>query len=568
MFVSILLSSALTVPAHATPSFPIVATGKFCDPYAYAAPYCSPTEWVLLADGTFSDNHTRSGVWGYDPATGNVGLDYDTNWWPGALTGTLHPSGCIDGVARQMPSATVDGTWSACVGPDSDGDGSPDLIDCLPSDPAIGGGVRVPADQPTIAAAAAVATVGQSICVDPGMYVGAVGVPRGGALYGTGGAAATTIVGDVNSTDGVVHGFTIEGDIRVNETGTVEDVVLPCGGITHYGWGWPAPLTVRASVIDACGGVGIYSDTESGVSIVDSTITHAHPAIFTTRTTYFRNHTSIWRSVLRDNQDVVISDWRGGSISIYDSQILGNDGTLFSTSYFSSDITVEGSDIVGNRCQSIYGSETDHDFNQSTISHHLSTGPALTMPWSCGSYSYPYYTWIPCFRYSHMGANASGDSGHFTAGVDGNVGGDPQFVRYSPALPTTHWDLHLLPTSPLRDAGDPSRLDPDGSVRDIGSLGWDVDYYADSDEDGMYDGWETSVGLGLGALPTADPDGDGLTNLQEMIEGSWPQIADSDGDGDNDAVEAAAGTDPHDPLNSDWSWLWISEVLQARLRCP
>ncbi|MDX8377006.1 MAG: Ig-like domain-containing protein, partial [Mariprofundales bacterium] len=44
--------------------------------------------------------------------------------------------------------------------------------------------------------------------------------------------------------------------------------------------------------------------------------------------------------------------------------------------------------------------------------------------------------------------------------------------------------------------------------------------------------------------PALDPDGDGLTNAQELAVGTNPLLADSDGDGFSDGVEVAFGSDP------------------------
>ncbi|HEX9709790.1 MAG TPA: hypothetical protein VGB42_07505 [Candidatus Thermoplasmatota archaeon] len=69
---------------------------------------------------------------------------------------------------------------------------------------------------------------------------------------------------------------------------------------------------------------------------------------------------------------------------------------------------------------------------------------------------------------------------------------------------------------------------------------------ADSDGDGMADGYEWAFGLD----PTnagdagADPDGDGATNLQEAQAGSAPDRTDTDGDTMADGWEILHGLDP------------------------
>ncbi len=80
---------------------------------------------------------------------------------------------------------------------------------------------------------------------------------------------------------------------------------------------------------------------------------------------------------------------------------------------------------------------------------------------------------------------------------------------------------------------------------------------ADSDGDGMPDGYETANGLDPDSDDAAlDLDGDTLTNIDEYrgadgTPGSGdetaPDLADSDGDGSRDDAELARGTDPNDP---------------------
>ena len=66
---------------------------------------------------------------------------------------------------------------------------------------------------------------------------------------------------------------------------------------------------------------------------------------------------------------------------------------------------------------------------------------------------------------------------------------------------------------------------------------------ADTDNDGMEDGWEASHGLDpLANDADGDADGDGLTNGQEAQLGFDPTKADTDGDGYDDRSEHVAGT--------------------------
>jgi len=70
--------------------------------------------------------------------------------------------------------------------------------------------------------------------------------------------------------------------------------------------------------------------------------------------------------------------------------------------------------------------------------------------------------------------------------------------------------------------------------------------WADNDEDGMPNAWETTYGLNIANAADAALDGDidGLTNLREYLAGTNPNDADSDDDLAKDGTEVGAGSNP------------------------
>lgn len=93
---------------------------------------------------------------------------------------------------------------------------------------------------------------------------------------------------------------------------------------------------------------------------------------------------------------------------------------------------------------------------------------------------------------------------------------------------------------------------PDGTVYKARNAltisGTPVGPEIDTDGDGMPDSYEMLYGLDPNdpADAALDLDNDGLSNLAEYNEGTYPNNPDTDGDGANDGREVAAGTDPLD----------------------
>jgi len=79
----------------------------------------------------------------------------------------------------------------------------------------------------------------------------------------------------------------------------------------------------------------------------------------------------------------------------------------------------------------------------------------------------------PTLTYCNLWGNDPNDysGGSSPVGSDGNISEDPEFVSFSLDTDWSEWDLHLTSGSALIDAGDPSLLDPDGTVSDIGAYG-------------------------------------------------------------------------------------------------
>ncbi len=91
----------------------------------------------------------------------------------------------------------------------------------------------------------------------------------------------------------------------------------------------------------------------------------------------------------------------------------------------------------------------------------------------------------------------------------------------------------------------------------------------DKDHDGMPDAWERLYGLNEfdASDAAADPDGDGLTNLQEYLAGTNPRKADTDGDGLPDGWEVKHGLNPLDPsdANKDLDHDGLTNLEEFRL---
>ncbi len=144
---------------------------------------------------------------------------------------------------------------------------------------------------------------------------------------------------------------------------------------------------------------------------------------------------------------------------------------------------------------------------------------------------------------------------------DGLTNGQEDFIGTDRANPDSDSDS-------LNDKDDPYPLDPR--------------YTKDTDGDGLPDEYEDEHQLRKDVRSDAneDLDGDGLTNLQEFIEGTNINNKDSDNDGEIDGEEVANGSDPlenpclyyagptevlHD-LEQHWSKPFVNALQQTKIQ--
>lgn len=399
---------------------------------------------------------------------------------------------------------------------------------------------------------------------------------------------AYTDQGSVYEGNTAVYGggamYTNAYDVLTLEGVTATGNSSPSGGAMVIAWA--SGLTVSDSVFEAnttsgAGGAMYLYAVDPTASITDSTFT-ANAATGTggalelewytdlsvTGSTFTQNQSGSWGGALftyvldaitvRDSLFCANSAAYGGALGIqwttvdglYNSLLVENQaiqgGALYR--YASGAGTLQNNTLAGNTTTDWGGAYLAGWYAYAALSNNLIVGSAV----GTGAYaSDPYDYSNSTLKYNGWYDNAPQAAGGYfyvEDGVDGSVLADPLFVAWTANGDCSDDDLRLATGSPMRDAGDPSLVDPDGSRSDIGAWGGPGAPVEDRDGDGAdttADCDDSNGEIGPGAAEVCD----GLDNDCDgeadgaLAEGASPWYTDWDGDGYGDDATVATACD-------------------------
>ncbi|HWB05421.1 MAG TPA: hypothetical protein VG796_20475 [Verrucomicrobiales bacterium] len=148
-------------------------------------------------------------------------------------------------------------------------------------------------------------------------------------------------------------------------------------------------------------------------------------------------------------------------------------------------------------------------------------------------------------------------------------GGSPAVTNPNPKAFTLTLDTPVSGINGIRVIGENGGTADGNGFLGVFELVVTAGIAADTDLDGMEDAWETANGLVVGVDDSAgNPDGDGLTNVQEFNAHSNPNSTDSDGDTLPDGVEVNTLHSYPGATDSDWDGLTDNAEVNTHLTDP
>jgi len=436
-----------------------------------------------------------------------------------ACTGAPGGGDCEDADDLVSPLAA-----EVCNGADDDCDGETDE-DCLSCT------AWVPDDHATVQEGLDAALDGDVLCVDAGTYaenliwggaavhVVAVAGRRLTLLDGTG-LGSVVVFEDGEGADAVLQGFTLThgsaaegGGIRVTTASpTLVDLVIEANVVMDpyaEGLGGGLFLSGSASSVthvtvsnnEALGpnggdGGGVYmvnSAPQLENVIITGNIAHESGAGGQGGGVYMGGSTPALSQVVVEHNTALMGGgiYMSGSsplltaLVVAGNQVQEDSGGLGGGMYVvGADPTVLNATFVGN--EALGGASGDGmggaiyvaaasapTFVNTTVTHNSASGQAGGIHCdACGV----------TFEYGNLWGNLPDPMYPDTApiGIGGNQSVDPDHLDTA-AIEAADWDLHLLETSALVDAGHSTFADPDGGPSDIGAFGgleaelWDLD---------------------------------------------------------------------------------------------
>ncbi len=372
--------------------------------------------------------------------------------------------------------------------------------------------VTVPADHPTIQEAVDIAPEGAVVCVEAGTYTENLEILEHPVhLLGLGGSAGTIV-------DGAGAGRVL----HVGVDATVEGLTLT-GGATDGGGGGAlvesASPWLRDVVVSGCSAAG----SGGGIALVQSAAILSNVAV-TGNTSEGVGGGIYVESSGGAIEDVVVTDNRtdsgaGGGLFLFFSsttlanlRVAGNAAGLSGGGAYlwGSAVLMTNVAVLGNEAGEGGGLtvvDSDPTLTHSVVAYNVATvagggllvdgsSPVLTntvvhanTAASGGGLSV--FSGSPSLAHCDAEGNSPDDYEGMAdpTGTGGNVSVPPEFMDLTAPDPLD-WDLHLIPTSPLIDAGDAGLTDPDGGPSDIGPYGGEGAGSWDLDADGFDEWWQ------------------------------------------------------------------------------